>query len=64
VVPTPILLYNTIIIKERDSSRFLRSESIEGLVQPAPYGLLYLTIAMGLFIATLDGTGEFAYYVV
>jgi hypothetical protein len=36
---------------------------MEGLVQPAPYGL-YLAIAMGLFIATLDGIGEFAYYVV
>ena len=37
---------------------------MEGLVQPAPYGLLYLAVAMGLFIATLDDIDEFAYYVV
>jgi hypothetical protein len=36
---------------------------MERLVQPALYAVA-LAVAMGLFVVTLDGTGEFAYYVV
>jgi hypothetical protein len=51
------------MVKERGSNRFSRRKFMGGLVQQA-LNLVFLAVAMGIFAVSLDGTGEFAYYVV